>query len=773
LRQPSKEWDWGLEDWLLVFIVIVVVMFFLGFASATLFGQTAPTTYMADTSTTNKPQPAATNPGPANTVFTDPTFNTQILRVTDANTASGRSFVSTDAGNHRTFNSNNTRIKLSGPNGDGWWLEFNPSTFQVGTVPHSIPSQYAQNWEWSTVNPDIIYVLHGSKIATFNVTNGVTTDLGGPSDNSAVAYFANVVGRDNWVCAAAGPGQQDTWTRFYCLNVATPANSKYIDIAAKTVNGVAQTDTNWPTGSGPNGIHGMMGSTGDRWIQLTLRNPSWCGNGDTIFNLQTNTWQPIRGTNGCGTAGGGDIYWGGHTSVGQGINVNGAGNMAGNDSRGVLLRSADNTTSATYQFKGQPTSPFNGWCDAEHTSWLNSMTNPNAPIIQSRYISGCNYTWSNEIIGIATDNSNTVYRFAHNYNGCPGSYYSQAFAQVSNDGMFVLFSSWWGGQLGGGSGFDCNSGRIDTFMLKLVSGDAPPVIPVLAFTQQPTNTITGMALTPNLAGTLLPAAAHSLTLAVNSGNCSLSGTTTVMSNGSTGAWSFPGITVATASPPANCILSVTDTTNGSVAILLSNAFNVTAVPPVTITVSVASGNCQLMGPTMVQISGGVTGTFAFPGLTVTATNPPQTCTLQYTSSDGVTPPVISAPFTVLATAPPVPVLAFTQQPSETTTGLTILPTIAGTMTPGSVRSLSIGIDGSNCSLGGTTTVNSDSSGNWSFPGLTVSAVGLPATCWVNIRDNSTTNPAATIISMNFTVSDVVPPPPILANRIVVPRGLPR
>jgi hypothetical protein len=734
------------------------------------WGQTAPSTYMADTSTTNKPQPAAFNPGPANTVFADPTFGTQILRVTDANTASGRSFIPTDAGNHRTFNSNNTRIKLTGPQGDGWWLEFNPATFQVGTTPHSIPSQYSQTWEWSTVNPDIIYVLHGSAIATFNVTNGVTTDLGSTPDGSAVAYFANVVGHDDWVCAAAGPGQQDTWTRMYCLNVATPAQSKYIDISAKTINGVAQTDPNWPSGSlGPNGIHGMMGSTGDRWVELTLRNPSWCGNGDTVFNLQSNTWQPIRGANApCGTAGGGDYYWGGHTSVGQGVFVNGAGNMAGNDSRGVLLRSADNTTSASYQFKGQPSAPFNGWCDAEHTSWVNSMTNANAPIIQSRYISGCNYTWSDEIIGISTDNSNTVYRFAHNYNGCPGSYYSQAFAQVSNDGMFVLFSSWWGGQLGGGSGFDCSSGRIDTFILKLVSGDAPPATPVLSYTQQPSNTVTGMTITPNVAGTLLPAAAHSLVLSVASGGCTLGGTTTTTANATTGAWAFAGIIVSSASPPGNCTLVVADTTNGSVVPVTSNAFNVTAVPIQTITVSVASGNCQLSGTTQVQITGGVTGTFAFPGLTVTATNPPQVCTLQYTSSDGVTPPVISQPFTVTATAPTVPVLAYSQQPSQTINGTTITPYIAGTMTPGSVRSLTIGIDGSNCSLGGITTVSSDILGNWAFPNLTVSAVGLPAICWVSVRDNSTTNPATTIISNNFTVIDV---PPIVATRVLVPRGI--
>src|SRR6516165_9171877 len=126
-----------------------------------LHAQTAPSTYSAYTGTDVKMAPPAPALGPANSVIKDPTFGSQILRVTDPNTNAGESFVSTDAGNHRAWNANSTAIKLTGPHGDGYWLEFNPTSFTVGPVIHPVP--FGATWEWSTVDPDIIYFLHGNQ----------------------------------------------------------------------------------------------------------------------------------------------------------------------------------------------------------------------------------------------------------------------------------------------------------------------------------------------------------------------------------------------------------------------------------------------------------------------------------------------------------------------------------------------------------------------------------------------------------------------------------
>jgi hypothetical protein len=57
---------------------------------------------------------------------------------------------------------------------------------------------------------------------------------------------------------------------------------------------------------------------------------------------------------------------------------------------------------------------------------LNSMANPNTPILVSRYMSNapnCAFASTGEIYPAAVDGSNTVWRFAHNHDG--GCYYGE------------------------------------------------------------------------------------------------------------------------------------------------------------------------------------------------------------------------------------------------------------------------------------------------------------------------------------------------------------
>src|SRR5262245_22809793 len=115
-------------------LVVIGLSVVLPVLNTPLYPQTSPSTYSAYTGTDTKVIPSAPALGPANSVITDPTFGSRILRVTDTNTNGGESFISTDSGFHRGWNANSTAIKLGGPHGDGYWLEFNPSTFTVGTA---------------------------------------------------------------------------------------------------------------------------------------------------------------------------------------------------------------------------------------------------------------------------------------------------------------------------------------------------------------------------------------------------------------------------------------------------------------------------------------------------------------------------------------------------------------------------------------------------------------------------------------------------------------
>jgi hypothetical protein len=433
---------------------------------------TAPSIYNAYTGTDVKVVPPAPALGPANSVITDPTFGSRILRVTDANAKGGESFISTDSGFSRSWNANSTAIKLTGPSGDGYWLEFNPGTFQVGTgngEPVLHPLSFGATWEWSAVQPNIIYYLSGNTIETYNTTTGASTPLASTPTGDPVTYMAAVIGLDNWVCAAAGAGSQDTYTKIFCVKPSSPSTYKFIDVANALINGAAQSSPNWPTSATGEtiGIHDISGGTGQNWLEVTFHQQSWGGDGGAVFDLSTNTWSLV--TNG-------DIYWSGHVSMGNGKYENASGSVNGDDSRGTVLRNPDNLmNSAEYVFVMQPFAPWNSWCDADHSSWLNSLTNPNAPILDSRYSlsTACRFAWSDEIVAAAVDGSNTVWRFAHNFNGGSQCYYAQAFAQISNDGNWALFSSYWGGTLGPDTSFGCTT-RIDTFIVDLKDATGPP-----------------------------------------------------------------------------------------------------------------------------------------------------------------------------------------------------------------------------------------------------------------------------------------------------------
>ena len=446
-------------------ISALLIVAVLGFAP-TLFAGSAPTTYSAYTGTDAKRIPRAPALGPANSIINDPTFGSRILRVTDANTAGGNSLIPEYAGYFRTWNVNSTALKLINSHGGSYWLEFNSSNFSVGdgsSRPTLHPLSFPWTWEWSAVDPDIIYFVNGTELAKYNKATQVVTNLGGPPNGDPVGYHIGVVGADSWVCSAAGSGSQNTYTKIYCINPNDTSQSKFIDVLNKTINGIAQSDPKWPTSAAGQtiGIHSLYGSAAGPWLGVIFVQQSWGANGDSVLNLTTNTWSLVTNA---------DSHWSGHQSIGNGKYVNGSGSINGADSRGALLRNPDDLMNAgQYSFIMQPPSTV-GWYDGEHSSWFNSSTNSQGPVLFSRYNikrpPGA-LTWYGEIIAAATDGSNTVWRFAHNHNGGLVGFAGESFAQISSDGRWALFSSYWDGNLGSSAGDFSFSSRIDTFIVEL------------------------------------------------------------------------------------------------------------------------------------------------------------------------------------------------------------------------------------------------------------------------------------------------------------------
>jgi hypothetical protein len=465
-RQIEKEVRRVRHSQKLVSIVCVVIAFLSVGPSLFAATATAPTTYSAYSGTDAKRIPQAPALGPANSIIRDPTFGSRILRVTDARTNGGDSLIPEYAGYFRTWNADSTALKLHGPHGTSYWLEFHASSFKVGdgsARPTLHPLSFNVKWEWSAVDPNIIYFINGNQLAKYNKATHVVTHLGGPPQGVPLGYHVLVVGKDAWICAAAGPGTQNSYTQIYCLNPRNPSQRKFIDVLKKTINGIRQSDPRWPTSAAGQtiGIHAMYGSAAGAWLDVGFVRHSWGANGDSVFNLSTNTWSLMTRAN---------MYSSGHSSIGAKF-ANGCGSINGMYSGGACLRDPSNLMDATrYTFIMQPPSTATGWHDGEHSSWFNASTNPQAPVLFSRYNISTPprpVPWYGEIIAAATDGSNRVWRFAHNHNGGLVNWVGQSFAQISNDGRWALFSSPWDGKLGSAAGDFGYPTRLDTFIVEL------------------------------------------------------------------------------------------------------------------------------------------------------------------------------------------------------------------------------------------------------------------------------------------------------------------
>jgi len=111
----------------------------------------------------------------------------------------------------------------------------------------------------------------------------------------------------------------------------------------------------------------------------------------------------------------------------------------------------------------------------QHQSWNNADPGDSVPFLSTTWSSSKPFPapWYNEIIGIASNGSGKVWRFAHSYISAQSQLFATKYGigSVSQDGRFFLFSSDWMGKLGSQSatvactvGKDC---RGDAFIVEL------------------------------------------------------------------------------------------------------------------------------------------------------------------------------------------------------------------------------------------------------------------------------------------------------------------
>jgi len=302
------------------------------------------------------------------------------------------------------------------------------------------------------------------------------------------------------------------------------------------------------------------------------------------------------------------------------------------------------------------------------------------------------------------------------------------------------------------------------------------VIPTMTFSQQPATTQTGQAFSPAIAVQITPGAAHSLTLSVNQGPCTIMpAMSTVTANGS-GLATFSGVVAGTVG--TGCTLRVHNNTNAAVMDIISNPFNVTAIPMPTLTfdvqpsttvagqtmmpaVQVRSSMAGFAGPATLSISpcgatltsgqtvNATAGLAIFSGIVLSGAG--TGCTLTATAANHVS--VTSAAFDVTL---PVPTMTFTQEPSNVITmpgvAAPFVPPIQVTVTPGAAHQIQLSVASGACTLAptGNLTVTATAGGVATFTGVTVQVAAVPTSC--TIRAHNLTNAAVMdVISNPFYV----------------------
>ncbi|MFZ1160100.1 MAG: hypothetical protein WAO10_20115, partial [Candidatus Sulfotelmatobacter sp.] len=421
----------------------------------------------------------------ANTMVTDPAFGNPIVRITDFHTdpsaplSFARTFVTSSSGSadENLWNIDSTLFVLQSDGGAGYPYAFNAANLHATRLyPSSYPSsnglKLPGGGTWSRVSANLLYLDAGTTITSYDFT-----DRTNPPTPQLVYDFTSSP-------SCLPPGFSVTWKTkggvsagdtVFAMAYSNHGNqgSAIYAVAYKVGSGCAMLNTQ--TGQ----ITGDFGTSGaanikDRW---TIHNVKLSKDGNWLIIAATNCltsscskgpyfWQ-IGTTNvtSCGDSG----LCSGHWTEGYTHWVNNNNTPLGNQ---VIRTFADHDPlSITHSFPTGIVAPFD-----QHQSWNNVDPADSVPFIATTWSpigKGFPAPWYNEIIGVASDGSGKVWRFAHSYISSRSGVFSTRYAigSVSQDGRFFLFSSDWMGTLGSEEGDQtcrlASNCRGDVFVLQL------------------------------------------------------------------------------------------------------------------------------------------------------------------------------------------------------------------------------------------------------------------------------------------------------------------
>jgi hypothetical protein len=435
-------------------------------SAASLPAADAPARYAAIADDAPRAEPSLPALAAAGTVITDPTFGSRILRVTDPDSQPGypgAGFLTPGGSFENNWNADTTMFWAWGKGGI-LVFQFNAQEFRVTPVPdpadHAKPLVLPWAGPFSYRRPNILYAAKGLTVVEYDFNTHATTKIFDAADAvpgvGGFAYTPAVSDDDDRICLAFG-GQQDTHPYVAVLHRGA-GRYDVLNTQDSLLNGQAL-----PRSLGF-GIHSAYLDRSGRYVIVAK------GRGRVPKSSEWLVWDVEAGR----------VYdidaeWSGHDASGFGLRVNQSGFFGGEplfyEEQQWAIRGLGeeeiNRPTFLLDWRQLPT-PHQPIYAGYH-SWNNARKDAAVPVIGSitRDASKADLpwrTWDNEIIGVATDGSAKVYRFAHHRSVWDRkNFWDTPRGNVSQNGRFFAFTSNWGRTLG--------EGRQDVFIAELKAED--------------------------------------------------------------------------------------------------------------------------------------------------------------------------------------------------------------------------------------------------------------------------------------------------------------
>ena len=387
-------------------------------------------------------KPAPPTLGAAGFAFLDPTFGSQMWRVTDPATSGGSSLRVQSNAHAASWNSEGSKFFVLNEGGAAIFYSFDGT--KVSKLSNVITSQIEPTFSY--VDPNVVFGVTQHTVRTWSLATGAAADVVNldqkyPALPLLNTYVGGIVttDRDQWVVFFGGGGQDQHVFIHHSIAGLLDLRGKGWKIHSVSLERTGRYVFIYPainaaTGQLPLGVAQVQ-----------------------VWDTQNGSITPITNLPA------------GHDSVGYGVWINADCCSGGTwDASQWQVRSVQALNAPTNLIPSVLT-PQEVYL-AEHSNWRSARSDQKMPFVSAsyRYGDGVNLqsypwrAWDEEVIAVSTDGSGIVWRFAHTQTIVqvpPGGidFWSEPIINCAASGRFCIFTSNWG----------VAGGREDVFLVEL------------------------------------------------------------------------------------------------------------------------------------------------------------------------------------------------------------------------------------------------------------------------------------------------------------------